>query len=348
MRMKSIIYKIKRFFWLSAVFVVRIVFAHRYIKAPFFKTLYYNFHGGFTCNQVSLYKLNKSNKNDYLSEFDWFKSRSINYPYGYMLDDKVYCANLIKDYVNVPDTLFEKKSGLLTSNDTSINIDEVIDLIKISESVFFKPISVGKGIGVVRIDYKNNVFYIDTKEVSKDQIISILNKKDNYFVSTCVKQAKYLDKIYNSTSNTIRMITGRFKNGEVKLLCAVQRFGTSQTIPVDNGSRGGLVANIDISSGKLSEARSIHNTNVYEKHPDSKSNIKGVVIPNWNNIVEQVLEVSKKLTDLKFIAWDILPTDDGFYVIEANSSSGVNIIQVFGGQRNKELGNFYREYGIIK
>ena len=35
-------------------------------------------------------------------------------------------------------------------------------------------------------------------------------------------------------------------------------------------------------------------------------------------------------------------------IIEANTSSGVNIIQLWGGQRNGELGDFYRHYGVIR
>ena len=51
---------------------------------------------------------------------------------------------------------------------------------------------------------------------------------------------------------------------------------------------------------------------------------------------------------MDFIAWDILVTEEGFCVIEANTSSGVNIIQLWGGQRQGELGEFFRHYNVIK
>ena len=52
---------------------------------------------------------------------------------------------------------------------------------------------------------------------------------------------------------------------------------------------------------------------------------------------------------MHFIAWDILIMEDGeICIIEANTSSGVNIIQLWGGQRNGELGDFYRYHGVIK
>lgn len=344
---KKALFKIKRFFWLSAVFVIRIVLAKRNFKVPVLKGIYFNIFGGFTSDQVALYNLNKKNKKDYLSEFDWYKSRRINYPNANMLNDKLVCVNMIKDFVNVPKTLFFKKNNRIFTDNKEISLEEAINVLKKEKSAFFKPISVGKGIGIFRIDYKNKKFYLDFKELSEDKMINILREKEEYFLSTRIKQAKYLDEIYDKTSNTIRIITVR-DNDKVDVLLAVQRLGTKETIPVDNGSRGGIVSYVDMKSGTLSMAKSLHNKKTYKHHPDSGNPIEGVVIPNWKKIKSEMISVAEKLPQFKFIAWDILPTDNGIFVIEANNSSGVNIIQVFGGQRNKELGKVYKKHKIIK
>ena len=85
-----------------------------------------------------------------------------------------------------------------------------------------------------------------------------------------VRQADHLNDIYAETANTIRMIAFREPATEkFKIFFAVQRIGTARTVPVDNGSRGGLVANIDLATGTLSEARSLHALDVHEVHPDS-------------------------------------------------------------------------------
>lgn len=341
--------KIKRLIWLLLVFIVRIVLAPRKFKVPILKGLYYNFFGGFTANQVALYNLNKKNKHEYLSEFDWYKSRKINYPNAYKLNNKLTCNNIIKDYVNVPTTCITKEQGIYKNrNNQVIKLEEVITELKKEKSLFFKPISIGKGRGIFRLDYEKNKFFIDYKKISEKELKKILEEKENYFISTRIKQNAYLDKIYDKTSNTIRIITARNNNGKIEVLAAVQRIGTKTTIPVDNGSQGGLIANIDLNKGTLSAARSLNNKKIYKNHPDSNSQIEGIKIPNWNYIKEEITKVTTKLTDFKFIAWDILPTKDGFYVIEANNSSGVNIIQIFGGQRNKKLGNYYKSQGIIK
>ena len=128
----------------------------------------------------------------------------------------------------------------------------------------------------------------------------------------------------------------------------MQRIGIKESIPVDNGSRGALSCNIDLETGTLGIAKSIKKNTEFKIHPDSKKQIEGIVIPNWIEIKKQMINLMNNFPYLKFVAWDILITNNGICVIEANSSSGVNILQINEGQKNKELGNFYRKNGIIK
>lgn len=342
--------KIKRSLWLIAVWFIKILFGKSHFEVPFFKRIYYAFNGGFMPDQVVLYNLNNKNKNEYLSEFDWYKSRAINGKYGRLLDNKVVCGDLLKSYVKIPKVFFIKKDNFITSYDGVTNTYEsILKSLEKNKDFYIKPIAAGKGNGVNRLSYKEKKYYIDFNVVSKVELINFLETRKSWFISECVTQAKFLNNIYDKTTNTIRIISIRDKNtNECKVINAVQRIGTKQTIPVDNGSRGGLVAKIDIDTGKLSAAKSIQKICDYDKHPDSKNQIDGVVIPNWDKVKKEIVSLMEKLPYIYFIAWDVLLTDEGICIIEANSSSGINIIQMWGGQRNKELGNFYRTHKIIK
>ena len=55
-----------------------------------------------------------------------------------------------------------------------------------------------------------------------------------------------------------------------------------------------------------------------------------------------MLELANKMPYMHFIAWDILIMEDGeICIIEANTSSGVNIIQLWGGRETVWLWGFF-------
>lgn len=335
---------------LSIIWIVKILFATCHFKVPLYKRIYFSIFGGFMPDQVALYNLNRQNRKEYLSEFDWYKSRYINEPYNFILNNKLVCADLLKQYIYVPETICIKRKGNLYSRLYNISgYTDVIDILKQRKQLYIKPISVGKGIGVSKLTYNDNNIYIDLALKSQEEFIAFLRKRDDYFISECIEQCKDLNKIYDKTSNTIRLITARNpKSKKCEVLFAVQRMGTNETIPVDNGTRGGLVSKIDIDTGELSSAKSIQKIVDFTHHPDSNNPIKGVKIEKWNEIKQTFINIMEKLPYLYFIAWDILITDEGPVVIEANASSGVNIIQLWGGQRNGKLGEFYKHHKIIK
>lgn len=347
---KKIYDKITKFIKLSAIWVIKILFAPRHFKVNIFKSTWFAIFGGFMPDQVALYHLNMKNRHEYLSEFDWYKSRYINEPYNFVLNNKLVCTDILKQYINVAEIFVVKQKGKLTSCDNKIHsYEDIINEIKKRKYVFIKPNNMGKGSGVLRFTYEKNSFYIDAEKVSEETLIDLLKKRNDYHICEGVKQSKYLNNIYDKTTNTIRFVTLRDpKTNEFIVYSAVQRIGTKETIPVDNGSRGGLTAKIDIETGILTSAKCIQRTVDFDVHPDSNNPIKGVKIPNWDKVKEEMIALANKFPYLYFIAWDILLTDKGIYIIEANTSSGVNILQLWGGERQKGLGDFYRAHNIIK
>lgn len=343
---------IKKCVRLAKLFLIywrRIIFAKNHFKCPWYKKLRANLSGGFLADQWMLYDFDHNDKGEYLSEFDWYRSRYINEPFDYVLNNKIVASEVLQQYVRVPKNFVICSRGHVTSFDSKpISTDEILELIRREKLVFIKPYAAGKGTGVNSLGYDGESYLIDREKCTAEQIVKHLKGRDNWYISESMHQHEYLNKIYDQTVNTIRMITLRdIHTNAFKIFFAVQRIGTFATIPVDNGSRGGLVANIDLATGTLSEARCLHNRNVYKVHPDSGAPIEGVVIPNWDAIKEEMLALANKMPYMHFIAWDILITESGeVCIIEGNTSSGVNIIQLWGGQRHGELGDFYRHHGI--
>ena len=348
--MGSFIRRTKKSLELSLRYTTRILGAKNHFPVSLGKKLKANFGGGYLADQYALYDFDNNDKNEYLSEFEWYKSRYINDPFNSMFDNKVICTEVLKHYVRVPEIIVAKNQNrIVRYRDDVSSYEEVVSWLKRVGKLFIKPVSAGKGKGVYLLKYEDGRLFVDGDCVDEAGMMRFLKRDSNWLVNEMMEQDEYLNGLYDQTTNTIRMITLKdIDSDEFKVFFAVQRIGTSVTIPVDNGSRGGLVANIDLDSGELSAARSLHSLDVHVVHPDSGGQIEGVCVPNWSAIKEEMLELANKFPFMNFIAWDILLTDEGICIIEANTSSGVNIIQLWGGQRNGELGDFYRHHGIIK
>ena len=334
---------------LFVLYWTRIVFVRNSFKVPFLTKVRANL-GGYLGDQYILYDFKHTDKNQYLSEFDWYRSRYINEPFDFAFNNKVVCAEMLKHHIRFSQNYFIINKGVLHDFENGpLSFDAVFDKLAEEGKLVIKPFAMGKGNGVHLLGYEDGKYYMDMKEKSREELLAYLKKLDMYVFCEFIHQHPYSDKLYDKTTNTIRFITMRdVETHEMKVFFAVQRIGRKETIPVDNGSKGGLVANIDLETGMLSEARCLKELGTWEVHPDSGNPIKGVVIPDWDGIKKEILDVCKKIPYMDFMAWDLLITEEGPCVIEINTSSGINIIQLWGGQKQGELGDFFRHYNVIK
>lgn len=339
---------------LVLLWVRRILFAPNHFKVNVLVKLRMNIFGGYLADQYVLYDFKHNDKGEYLSEFDWYRSRWINEPFDQMFNNKIICSEVLGKYVTVPQNILMKNKGGIVSLDPLSadgykSYEDVIRIVSDQGALFMKPIAAGKGKDVYRLRKSPSGFEVDDDTLSETDFKEFLKSKDGWFLSKAVEQHPFLNCIYDKTTNTMRIITLRDpETGTYKVFFAVLRIGTHDTVPVDNGSRGGLIAKVDLDTGELSEARSLHSVEVYERHPDSGFRIKGSIVPGWDKVKTEILLLARQFPFVPFTAWDVLLIPDGICVIEANTSSGVNIIQVWGPQKRGELGDFYRFHRAIR
>lgn len=336
---------------LATLYVRRILFAPRHFPGSFLKGLYANTHGGFTADQWSLYDLDNRKRREYLSEFDWYRSRYINDPFSYLCNNKLITTEVLRQYIRVPQVYLIHNNGTFMDFEGNVlDAGEAAERLRARGQAIVKPYDKGKGTGVHTISFREGEILIDERPAGPDELQELLMKQVNCYYSEIVPQHEYADRLYDKTVNTIRLITIRDpKTQKFKVFFAVQRVGREKTIPVDNGSQGGIVCKIDPETGRLSHGRCLHDKIVYERHPNSGVRFEDVTVPDWEETKAEFVCLAEKLPYLHFVAWDIVKLPDGTNcVIEANASSGVNIIQLWGGQRNGELGDFYRYHKVIR
>lgn len=283
-----------------------------------------------------LEKKSRKERKEYLTQFDRWEMRKINGKYAIILDDKRLFELIFSKYTYVPKVLFYLKNGrLFDSDQIEISNNLFLETLK-KGKLFFRVNLAGGGEGTHLFQYFDESILKDNKE--KIQLGDILSLPDGTF-SAFLGQLDYSSKIYPHSTNTIRIVT--INDDSFEIVACVHRFGTNYSKFIDNVSSGGIFANIDLATGQLSYAYSEFVQQKYEQHPDTHEQIKGTIVPYWEKVKDQVLQLHRRVPYLKLVAWDVVIQEDGeISIIEGNASSDVTILQSEKGLRFDRLGEF--------
>jgi hypothetical protein len=221
----------------------------------------------------------------------------------------------------------------------------------------YKETNSGGGEGFRLLEYAGGRYCINRIACKEEDILSLLSKS-NYLIEEYCCQGAFEQRLWPYSVNTIRIITLLF-HGDIQVAAALQRIGIDKEKCVDNACAGGLYSSINLETGELSAARSHSPENLLEhdgtpkwfsNHPGTQAQIEGALIPEWTTLCNDIVNLHKKLafTEIEFIAWDIALLDDGYKIIEANTSCGMYFLQTFKGARNEMIGKWMKEKGYIK
>lgn len=311
---------------------------------------------GFTCEKIKLYKLNNSNYKLYLSDYQRRLSSTINGIYSSVLDNKLFFESLFKEYFRIPHNyliiLKGKAFSLCDSSEEMTKVD-IFKLLEEKRKLVIKPVIGGKGEGVRIISYSDNIIKINRTIVSHDDFIKMTENLDNYIVCEFIEQDEYARNLFADTTNTIRMLF--YRNPETRKMClfgATQRMGGIKTKGLDNFSSGGAIAKIDIETGLIGDVVIIKNNwnmSFSDTHPDSGTKVKGIRIPNWTEIKEDITRKLDNISFIQYIGLDIVIADNWYYVIEGNNFPEPRIIQIFKPLlQDPEVVKFYKYHNIIR
>lgn len=138
-----------------------------------------------------------------------------------------------------------------------------------------------------------------------------------------LKQCEEIRSFSEGAVNTLRIITLVDRTGVAHIARAELRMGRSG-MEVDNFSSGGLVAQVDVDSGVIYSMGRDENGREYIFHPDSKRQIVGFHIPDWERYKDFARMLAEKYPAMRYVGWDIIQNKSGdFCVIEGNKNAGV-------------------------
>ncbi len=87
-----------------------------------------------------------------------------------------------------------------------------------------------------------------------------------------------------------------------------------------------------LDEGKLFQPEFMEKDLLYnpcELHPDTGCALEGHVVPHWDELVKLCKSISEYIPMTPYLVVDIIPTQDGFSILEINSHGQVRKIQPF-------------------
>lgn len=291
-----------------------------------FTTLFFS-HRELPLNYIThlIYRKNVSNYKDYLSIAEYKKILSWSDSHAKeqieLVKNKLLFENiLVKNNISTPKIFFQNSKNKFTYKNEIFKIDSKKEFILFLEKVFnevsidhvfCKPIdgSMGQSIFVIS---KNTLQEIE------DSVINLVFSRAFIFQELII-QHEALNKINDSSVNTLRIVTYKNKNNEVEILSGFIRLGRKGAI-IDNAHAGGIVVSFNKETGRMRQEgiQLIDNGGgVFYKHPDTGIVFDNFQIPNYTQVKQIVIKASS-LFKFPLLGWDVAITPKATTIVETN------------------------------
>ncbi|MEP3525255.1 MAG: sugar-transfer associated ATP-grasp domain-containing protein [Hyphomicrobiales bacterium] len=271
----------------------------------------------------------------------WKKFASIN-PWAQLIESKIGFEVMMKGI------------GLKTTNTIAVisaqNPLKVTKNLKSTEELhaffsaakfplFGKPSNSLKSLGAVAFKSydkdKQEITTVNGERFSLEDMWKSIhdNFKSDYLIQEYITPHPFLKNISASGLSTIRIATLDQGNGPEVYRASMKISGKNNM--ADNFWRdGNLLAAVDCETGKLHAGldKSGIDGSFHDTHPETGVQIKGEIIPHWDEAKEAVLYAAKFFENSILIGFDVTITKDGPLIVEANNSPDLGILQVAHGK----------------
>jgi glutathione synthase/RimK-type ligase-like ATP-grasp enzyme len=190
------------------------------------------------------------------------------------------------------------------------------------------------------------------RRVMRAQTVDAVPTVGMFLIEGLLQQHDYAAAIFPGAVNSIRVLTLRLNDEPPFIAAAAHRFGGVHSAPVDNFSRGGISALVDLPTGTLSGGRSnpgFHPSSHHVTHPDTGFTFAGTIVPRWAEVKAIALELMLRVPGVQIVGWDLCVTPGGVRLIEGNGSvPGTDLIQAHQPLLlDARTRRFFRAKGVI-
>ena len=313
---------------------------------------------GFSAEEMMVFSLNENNYKDFLSRKDYHILDPIDPLTKRLIDGKLTIYYSIggrfPQYLPKYYCWIDDYGSVIPMADNVINTFDGIEdylkkLLKVVKKLAIKPLTGAGGIGFVKLELKNGLYY------SNDEVISnfgdfVLTINRRFVVTEFINQCKEFDEIWPNSAAALRVIAINTNKGPHSFVTYV-RFGTKISKGACNLTSGGIGVPFDWKTGEYYSKAYRYFTFcddgriTMDRHPDSGAVFAGKKIPHFTEVKKLVEDICNYLCVHSYFGFDILISNEGPKICEINSHPGLDYEQLmFGGvwTMDKTVQDFFR------
>lgn len=283
-----------------------------------------NFYGAAYCQQIygtsfieyaTFHFANKSHeeKTHYVTWDSRFLYMAFlnNESYNHILDNKFEAYQMFKP--------FYKREAILISDENDYK--QFCEFTEKHPNVFVKPNNLELAEGVHRLKYKGSLretfdaLLKEAKHISSDDIKREIDHR--LILEEIIVPSEFIKHLNPHDMSLFRVTTILLKD-EIHYFypCLRLLVGDGKETVGENYS---YVALIDSESGTvISNGKSGFGD--VDNNPITGEKIKGMQIPEWEELKSMLCEAARMIPEIRYIGWDVTHTDNGWCIIEGNPS----------------------------
>lgn len=209
------------------------------------------------------------------------------------------------------------------------------DVLLLNDSSDFKVLDAwckSQGRFVIKPRYGTGGYGVEIMEYDPIPGVTLVYLKEltelgKYVLEELIRQHLETTRFNPRSVNSIRVMTIE-KQGIVEFIGPMFRMGNGGVM--DNFHSGGMVAPVDLETGKISAGAitmDFIDGKVITIHPLTGVEIVGHQLPYWPELVEFIKQLCREIEGHKSIGWDIAISPEGPVLIEANSMPNTSAMQ---------------------
>jgi Sugar-transfer associated ATP-grasp len=308
---------------------------------------------GFTTEHILLFGLYGKNWRDYPKDILRYRiTLNTNRHVWPVLHDKLVFDGFMKGRLRHVEALFFIVKGGFHEMPGGLDKEGFLQAAVGGQSFVIKPARGGMGTGLLFVVANGNGLQVNGRETSCEELGKILEGLEFHLGYPFIEPHETLRGLFPTAVNTLRVTAYVGVDGRAELLTPVLRVGSSESAPIDNFCKGGLLVQIDPKTGGCVRALRRNSRGEVESvthHPESGASLIGLTIPFWQDVRRDILAFHTACPAFDLVGWDVLIGEKGYEVIEGNHNPDLRLPLLFRNlSKEAAFRGFMEERGLIK